>query len=466
MGQTEGEASIMAEDTLFELPEAEVPKAEWLTSPRQARVLRPVRNQMEWVERNLDASLPDDHPARAVWAFLERLDLSAFYASIKSVLGHAGHPTTDPQVLLALWLYATSEGIGSARQIDRLCQEHDAYRWLCGGVAINYHTLSDFRVAHQEALDQLLTEILATMMDAGLVKLQHVAQDGMRVRASAGRGSFRRESSLQRCLAEAEQQVAKLAVEREQPDPGRNARQEAARKRAAAERQQRVENALRRMPQVQAEKERRKKNLSKAKREKVPEARVSTTDPECRVMKMADGGFRPAYNLQLAADEDSQVVVGVAVDTTGSDGGQAPAVLEQVERRTGRVPEAYLMDGGFAKREDITTLEQRGVTVYAPAQGQRTTTSGRTKGSRSRGDTPEVVRWRERMETEEAKEIYKRRGATIECVNAHARRHGLMQLLVRGVDKVLSVLLLAAIAHNLLRWRALEAAACAQAQAI
>jgi transposase len=466
MGQPEREASMMAKDTLFELPDPQLPKLEESTSPRQARVLRPVRSQVEWVERDLDACLPDDHPARAIWAFLERLDLSAFYASIKSVLGHAGHPSTDPQVLLALWLYATSEGIGSARQIDRMCQEHDAYRWLCGGVSINYHTLSDFRVAHQEALDQLLTDILATMMDAGLVKLQHVAQDGMRVRASAGTSSFRRESSLQRCLAEAEQQVAKLAAEREQPDPGRNARQEAARKRAAQERQQRVEKALRRMPQVQAEKERRKKNLSKAKREKVPEARVSTTDPECRVMKMADGGFRPAYNLQLATDEASQVIVGVAVDTTGSDGGQALPVLEQVVERTGCSPDAYLVDGNFAKREDITAMELRGVTVYAPAQGPRSTNSGRTKTTPRKDDTPEVVRWRERMQTDQAKEIYKGRAATAECVNAHARRHGLSQLLVRGVDKVLSALLLVAITHNILRWIALDAAAQASAQAI
>jgi len=456
----------MAEDTLFELPDPQAPKPEELTSPQQARVLRPVRNQVEWVARALDAWLPDDHPARAIWAFLERLDLSAFYASIKSVQGRAGHPTTDPQVLLALWLFATSEGIGSARQIDRLCKEHDAYRWLCGGVPINYHTLSDFRVAHQEALDNLLTEILASMMDAGLVKLHHVAQDGMRVRASAGASSFRRESTLQRCLAEAQQQVAKLAAEREQPDPGRTARQEAARERAAKERQQRVEEALRRMPEIQAAKERSKKTQSKAKKEKVSEARVSTTDPESRVMKMPDGGFRPAYNLQMATDEDSQVIVGVAVDTTGNDGGQAPPGLEQVVRRTGRLPKAYLVDGSYAKREDITTLELRGVTVYAPTRSPRTTTSGRTKAEPRRDDTPEVARWRERMETEEAKEIYKGRAATAECVNAHARRHGLTQLLVRGTDKVLSVLLLVAITHNLLRWIALSAGVGVQEQLI
>lgn len=447
----------MAEETLFELPDPQAPKPEGLTSPQQARVLRAVRNQVEWVARDLEASLPEDHPARAIWAFLDRLDLSPFYASIKSVLGRAGHPTTDPQVLLALWLFATSDGVGSARQIARLCKEHDAYRWICGGVPINYHTLSDFRVAHQEALDGLLTEILASMMDAGLVTLHHVAQDGMRVRASAGASSFRREPTLHRCLAEAEQQVAALAAEREQPDPGRNARQEAARERAAQERQQRVETALRRMPKIQAAKERSKRTESKAKREKVSKARVSTTDPEARVMKMPDGGFRPAYNLQLATDEDSQVIVGVAVDTTGSDAGQAPPVLEQVVGRTGRLPEAYLMDGSFARREDVTALQRRGVTVYAPTRSPRTTTSGRTKADPRPDDTPEVARWRVRMETEEAKEIYKGRAATSECVNAHARRHTLTQLLVRGTRNVLSVLLLVAITHNLLRWIALSA---------
>ena len=456
MGESSWERAV-AEETLFELPDPEPSKPEGPTRPQQARVLRPVRNQIEWVARDLDATLPEDHAARAIWAFLERLDLSPFYASIKSVMGRAGHPATDPRVLLALWLYATSDGIGSARHIDRLCDEHDAYRWLRGGVPINYHTLSDFRVAHQEALDNLLTELLASMMDAGLVTLRQVAQDGMRVRASAGASSFRREASLRRCLAEAQQQVAALAGEREHPDPGRNARAEAARERAAKERQQRVENALRRMPEVQAAKERSKKSEVKAKKAKVSQARVSTTDAEARVMKMPDGGFRPAYNLEIATDADSQVIVGVAVDTTGNDGGQAPPVLEQVVGRTGQLPQAYLIDGSFATRDDITALERRGVTVYAPTRSPRSTTSGRTKGDPRPDDTREVARWRQRMETEQAKEIYKRRAATSECVNAHARRRGVKQLLVRGTDKVLSVLLLVAITHNLLRWIALSA---------
>jgi len=452
----------MTEDTLFELPEPQVSEPEKRTSPQQARVLRPVRNQVEWIAQDLDASLPDDHPARAIWAFLERLDLSAFYASIKSVLGHAGHPTTDPQVLLAVWLLATSEGIGSARRIAGLCQEHDAYRWLRGGVPVNYHTLSDFRVVHQEELDKLLSELLAAMMDAGLVTLHHVAQDGLKVQASASKNSFRSASSLERCLTEAQQQVAALAAEREHPDSERSARQEAARRRAAQERQKRVEAALRRLPEIQAAKERAKKNRSKVDRAKMSEARVSTTDPESRVMKMPDSGYRPAYNLQLATDEDSQVIVAVAVETTGNDAGQAPAGLAQLVSRTGRRPAAYLMDGNFATRQDVTTLERQGVTVYAPTRSPRTATSGRTKADPRPNDTPEVACWRARMETEETKEIYKGRAATAECVNAQARRYGLTRLFVRGKQRILSVLLLVALTHNLLRWIALSAQASLQ----
>lgn len=446
----------MSEETLFELPAPVVPQAVPPTRPDEARLVRPIRNQMEWAARDLDAAIAEDHPVRAIWAVLERLDLSAFYASIKAVLGRPGHPTTDPQVLLALWLYATAEGVGSARQLARLCAEHDAYRWLRGGVPINYHMLSDFRVAHQEALEDLLTELVASMMAEGLVTLRHVAQDGMRTRACAGASGYRRRERLEQCLVEAREQVARLAQEREHPDPGVSRREAAARERAAEERQRRVEEALRRLPVIQAAKERQGRTLAKAKRDKVTAARVSTTDPEARVMKMPDGGFRPAYNLEVATDVDSQVIVGVEVVTQGSDGGQAEPMVAQVARRTGTSPEAYLMDGGFATRDAITTLEQQGITVYAPTRSPRTETSGRTQAEPRPDDTPEVAVWRERMETEEAKAIYKERAATAECVNAHMRRYGVRQLLVRGAAKVLNVLLLVAVAHNVVRWIALS----------
>ncbi len=223
----------MTEPTLFELPPTEPRAPAPPTRPEEARVLRPVRNQVQLVMRDLDAALAEDHSARAIWGMLENLDLSAFYSSIKARLDRPGHPATDPQVLLAVWLLGTVEGIGTARKLNRLCQEHDAYRWLCGGVPINYHMLSDFRVAHQEALDELLTQIVASLTAAGAVTLERVAQDGMRVRASAGASSFRRQETLEKHLEEARAQVARLAQEREHPDPGVSRREQQARERAA-----------------------------------------------------------------------------------------------------------------------------------------------------------------------------------------------------------------------------------------
>jgi transposase len=218
------------------MPEDEGRKLADPTRPRDARVVGPVRNQIRFLMQDLDATLPEDHQARAIWDFLDRLDLSGFYASIQAVQGGPGRPASDPQVLLALWVYATVEGVGSARKLERLCREHDAFRWLGGGVPVDYHLLSDFRREHQQALDELLTQIVATLMAQSLVTLVEVAQDGMRVRASAGQSSFRREKSLKGCLEKAQEQVERLAKEREHPDPGVTQRERAARERAAQER--------------------------------------------------------------------------------------------------------------------------------------------------------------------------------------------------------------------------------------
>ncbi len=444
----------MAEPTLFELPPIEARAPAPPTRPEEARVLKPNRQQLQFLPRDLDAALAEDHSARAIWGMLEKMDLSAFYGSIKATLDRPGRSTTDPQVLLALWLLGTVEGIGSARKLARLCQEHDAYRWLCGGVPINYHMLSDFRVAHQGALDELLTQIVASLTAAGAVTLERVAQDGMRVRASAGASSFRRQETLEKHLEEARAQVARLAQEREHPDSGVTRRERAARERAGRERVARVEQALEFRPQAQAAKERQQQTLATAKRAKVSAPRTSTTDPEARVMKMPDGGFRPAYNVELATDQANGVIVGVAVIREGTDAGQALPMEEQVMQRTGQHPGAYLMDGGFATREDITILEERDVTVYAPVRLPR------NKPEEERyqpcyGDSPQVVRWRERMATEEAKAVYRQRGSTAEWANAQVSQHGVSRFTVRGVAKLTSVMLLVAVGHNLLRWTAL-----------
>ena len=446
----------MSEETLFELPPSEERPTPARTGREEARVVRPKREQLQWAPVDLESLVSQEHPARAIWGFLEKLDLSAFYEPIKAVVDRPGRPSTDPQVLLALWLLATVEGIGSARRLARLCEEHDAYRWMRGHAPINYHMLSDFRVAHQEALDDLLVQIIGSLMAAGAVTLERVAQDGMRVRASAGAASFRRRERLEVCLEEARVQVAQLAQEREHPDPGVSQREQRARERAARERQERVEQALAYLPQVQESKERQQTTYSKVERAKVTAPRTSTTDPEARVMKMPDGGFRPAYNVELATDSAKGIIVGVAVTSAGTDAGQAAPMEAQVVKRTGQHPKSYLMDGGFATREDITALEQRSVTVYAPVRLPRNKPEEERYQPRY-GDGPEVARWRQRMSTEEAKAVYRQRGSMAEWTNAQVRLHGVSQFSVRGLAKVTSVMLLIAVAHNLLRWGTLMA---------
>jgi len=436
-------------DTVFPLPDANEARAEAM--PAEPRVQRPNRTQLELRPVDLEGLLPADHRARVVWEFVEGLDLAPFYGGIKAVEGHAGRPPIDPAILMALWLYATLEGVGSARAVARLCEEHDAYRWLCGGVSVNYHTLADFRVEPAETLDGLLTTSVAALMAEGLVELHRVAQDGVKVRASAGSTSFRRGERLEQLLAEATAQVEALKREVHEEPQATTRRLAAARARAAAERQQRVAHALEQLPAVTA---RRQKAGVKGP------ARGSTTDADARMMKMADGGFRPAFNGQFMTTTGSQVIVGVDVTNAGTDLGQLAPMVEQVCGRYGQAPAAVLADGGYVALEDLRAVEQTpgGCQVYAPPKAPRGV--GRPRDQRRRDDATSTA-WRERMATEEAKAIYRERAATAECVNAIARNRGLHQFLVRGLRKVKAVLLWFALAHNVLRAVALRRAASA-----
>ena len=409
-----------------------------------ARVLMPNRKQIELRASELDSLLPEGHRARIVWAYVAQADLSHFYAEIKAVAGGSGRTPIAPEILFALWLYATVEGVGSARAIARLTEAHDAYRWICGGVQVNYHTLSDFRAAHEAAFDGLLTDSVAVLLAVGAVKLKRVAQDGMRVRASAGASSFRRRGTLECCLEEAQAQVVTLKQQTED-DPGALTRkQQAARVRAQRERQERIEQALKRMPELEKLKEKQGK--------KAEMARASTTDAEATVMKMGDGGFRPAYNAQYATDTESQVIVGVEVVTVGSDMGQLAPMVEQVVERCGDSPEQWLVDGGYPAHEQLDQVAEQ-TEVYAPVPKPKDAVTD--PHDPKPGDSEAVSAWRKRMGTEEAKVIYKDRAATAECVNAIARERGLTRLRVRGKSKVRGVLLLHALAHNLMRTFAL-----------
>jgi transposase len=419
------------------------------------RVLRPNRAQLELRPSDLESLLSEEHRARAIWEFVEGLDLAALYRPIRAVEGHAGRPAIDPAILVALWIYATSEGVGSARALERLCEAHDAYRWICGGVAVSAHTLSDFRVAQGAVLDALLTQSVGRLMAEGLVDLTHVTQDGIRVRASAGAGSYRRRQTLRTCLREARRQVERLRRELDD-DPGVLSRREAAaRSRAARERQSRVKRALARMRDEEGQRDERAKARP---REATKEVRVSTTDPEARVMRMADGGYRPAYNGQFAADPGSQIIVGVEVTSQGTDHGQIEPMREQIERRYGISPEAMLVDGGFVSLGDIDVVERRGCRIYAPVMQRRPRSAQPTDRRRHRRDTPATLRWKRRMRTASARRLYRLRAATSECVNAIARNRGLDKLRVRGREKVRAILLWYALAHNALRALSLRAA--------
>jgi transposase len=405
------------------------------------RLRRANRDEVTRVPALLRDLLPPEHPARQVWAVVEELDLSEFYEGIEVEVGRAGAPATDPQILVAVWLYATSQGETSAHKVNRLCVEHWAYIWLCGGVSMNYHTLSDFRVQHGPALDRLMTQVVRRLMELGLVEFNAHAQDGMRVRASAGAASFHREATLHRDLEQAQAQLTAVEQSGEPAPHALSPREQAAQERSARERAARLEAALAELPAVRA---------AKPVDERA-EARVSSTDPEARVMKMADGGFRPAYNWEFGVDTAHLVILGVEVVNSGSDKAQAAPMLDQVQTRCGRLPDDWLMDGGFVTLAAIETATAKQVRVLAPVPEPKD--KSRDPYTPLTHDSPAVAQWRQYMGTPEAKQTYKLRAATVECVNAQARSsNGVYQVRVRGRAKVRCVALWVALAHNLQIW--------------
>jgi transposase len=449
-------ATQVSEAGLFEdLPEpsqTQVLEAQVIAAGKRSqgapRLLQPNRAQIELRASDLESLLPEAHRARLVWGYVERQDLSRLIEAVKARGSQAGRAAIDPCILFALWLYATLDGVGSGREVARLTQAHDAYRWICGGVSVNYHALNDFRAANDALMDELLTANVAALAAVGAIRLERVAQDGMRVRADAGAASFRRQARLEEHLSQAGELVQTLKKEA-QDDPGRAQRQaQAARLRAAEEREDRIRQALAQLPEVAAAK---KRNGGKAE-----EARASTTDADARVMKMGDGGFRPAYNVQLATTCEEQVIVGMDVVNTGSDMAQLAPMVEQVERRLGQSPDEWLVDGGFPAHEQIDAVADK-TEVYAPVPEPRAKKDEQgnevkqDKHQPKPDDSEAVAQWRQRMATDEAQEIYKQRAATAECVNAQARNRGLLRMPVRGLAKVRSVVGLFVLAHNLMR---------------
>ncbi len=419
---------------------------------------RPERRQVAMLIQCPDDLVGGNHPVRMVQSVVEKLDLSRFHEPIKARAGQAGRDATDPELLVALWLYACTRGIGSARELARRCEDSAAFGWLCGGVTVNHRLLSDFRTDHCAALDELFTQVIASLVDKDVVQVSRVSQDGVRVRVNAGAASFRREERLENLLQQARQHVEQLRQQVDSPEHAAlSARQRAARKRAAAEKLERLEQAVAQLPELKQRQAAAVRQAGQGKSgEKIGarQPRVSTTDPEARRMKMPNGGFNPAVNVQLATDTESRAILGVEVSNEGSDNaGLSEPMRQQVEQRTGGKVRQQLIDGGYMRSQDIEQTHSQGVEMFVPPKPARHAEKQGRELEPKRGDTEAVLAWKRRMASEEGKEIYKQRAATSETVNADLRTYrGLSQFTVRGLVKIRCVALWCALAYNLMHF--------------
>lgn len=468
----------MTEKGLFgELPEQSAAKPEaGIGAPR---MWEPERDTIELRAMSLDSLIGYDHPARLIWAYASRLDLCELEARIKAREGVAGHPAITPRLLLALWLYATSEGVVSARLLSRLCQRDDVYRWFCGGVGVNHRTLGEFRVDHGELLNRLLAESVTALAAEGLIDLDMLSQDGVRVRASAGASSFRRRGRLEEKIAAVKGLLAELAKEVDADPTANEERLRKRRAQRAAERLSRLEAAVAKVAEIEAQQSKRQ---SKSKPPAAPEpplppssgaagapsepqdgkprgkaVRASTTDPDARVIKMPDGGFRPAYNMQIASVAGEQIVVALDISTSSSDRGLARPMLEKIEATYGELPNQHLVDGGFSKNDDIEWAHGAEVAMLCPPIINKHNTDPFAPRD---DDGPGISEWRKRMRSEAGKATYRKRSIH-ECINARFRTWGLLQLTVRGRAKALVVLAWFALANNILQGERLRRAAAA-----
>ncbi|RME95357.1 MAG: transposase [Alphaproteobacteria bacterium] len=402
---------------------------------------------------DLDGFLPADHRARVVWAFVEGLDLAAFYDRIKARENSAGRPPVDPKIHLSLWLYATAENVGSARAIARACKSDLAYRWLCGGVSTNHHSLSDFRRDQDDLLDDVLSRSVAALIAEGLIDLEEVVQDGTKVRAAAGRGTMVGAEGLDRLEAAARWRVHRLKEELES-DPGVSDRRgRAARERAAREMTDRAAKARKTYETLQAEKAKAARKHRQAE-EKKSARKVSRSDPEARMMKFADQAHAPGYNVQLAAS--GLFVVGLDVTQRHNDTGLAAPMIAQLETRYDRVPKRLVVDGRIATQSEIVELSQHpkgAIEVIAPVPAEREDLkpeSRRRRARRKAGEPEAIKAWRSRMQTAEAQAALGRR-KLIETINAMVKNRGMGRMLVRGRRAVQKVVILHALTNNMMQ---------------
>jgi len=432
------------QEALFSGMDAATGTPELVPAQGAVRMQYADRSQVGMHFCSIDELVSADHQVRVVWDAVSQMDLSAFEAPIKSRQFSAGRSANDVRVMVGLWLWAAVNNVSRGRRLESLCQTDLTFRWMCGGLSMNYHTLNDFRVGHQQALDALFTATLGRLMYAELLTVTRISQDGLRVRASAGGKSFRRRPTLEACLAEAEAHLADLRKEQDSAE-SEEAQEKRREIQAAEDRANRVRQALSEITKVEAG---RAKSPDKQKRGKP--AYASTTDPECRMMKMPGGGFNAAYNVQLATDPSSRAIVGVEVSNGGGDAPLSEPMRQQVEKRTGQKVSEHLMDGGYLNLEVVERAATDGVTIYAPVPELNKVTD---RFARRPEDTDAIAGWRNRMNSDAGKEIYKERASTSETVNAEVRTYrGLSPFSVRGIAKVTCVALWSALAYNLMHF--------------
>jgi transposase len=408
--------------------------------PAPPRLRRADRAQIVIRPCSLEELLEPEHPARTAWALVKSWDLSRFLAVIRARGEAPGRAAIDPVILISLWLYAYTRGVSNGRELARLCETHDAYRWICGGVPVNYHTLNDFRVNNQQAIDDLLTQMIAALTSQDLVSVEVISNDGTRQRGAAGRGSFKTRETIEEHLAQAKAHVE--AMKTQAQDPNTSLQRQKAAERAARERVERLERAVQEVKKVADAKAEQKEKTSKHQ-----PAKASTTDPEVRQMRVPGGGTAPALNVQFAVAVEGRAIVGVEVTNDGSDVHQSEPMREQVEERTGQKVDKMLIDGGFIGLDNIDAAAEAGTTIYAPVPKPRK--EGVDRHQPKRTDSEPVAEWRVRMGTDAAKALYKHRASTVETANAECKTYrGLDQFLVRGIDKVRCVALWSALAYN------------------
>src|ERR1700754_419211 len=406
------------------------------------------RRQVEWQMACLDELVAYDHRVRHVWAYVEGLDLSELYGEIGSKIGEPGRPAIDPALLVALWLYATLEDVGSARHLARLCERDVTYRWILGGVSVGHKTLSDFRVAAGSVLDKLLSGSVAAMISTGVVDLGCVAVDSVRVRASGGAGSFRRKHRLAELNELATAKVAALRAELDSDPAASDRRGRARRQQAAEDRQRRVEQAQQALAEIEAghavaaKKQRRKKPANRH------EPRASTSDPQARIIRMPDGGLRPGFNIQVKTEVQRGLIVGLSVGNNASDRGRLGPAVAEIAGRYDQRPKQLLADSGYDSKADIEAVyrpENGSVEVFCPLPCDK---QGNPRPPRPK-DGPGALAWYRRMMIDEGAAMYHRRFAT-ERPHADMRNRGLIRVMVRGIDKVKAVVLWHVHAYNFL----------------